>query len=90
VRRLADAEAALITEQVEHEETGRLLQRAEITNAALAEDHARNASIDERIVQLTSLIAEIGIRAPKRRTPQRDGSARRPGRPRTQEAEPFA
>lgn len=90
VRRLDEAEAALITEKVEHEETRRLLLRAETTNTALVEDQARNASIDEKIVQLTSLIAEMGDRTPKRGAPKRSGPASRPGRSGMQDAEPFA
>lgn len=67
VRRLETTEAALSAEKLGHHETSQLLARAEATNTALMADQARNSAIDEKIAQLSSIVAEIGSRTPTRR-----------------------
>ncbi len=61
---LADKEAALASEKIDHDETRRLLEYADQMNALQTEDQARKATIDEQISRLTTLVASMATGHP--------------------------
>lgn len=66
-RRVEELETALVDEKVRVAETQRLLDVAWAETASLRREQSHATVIDARIEQLTSLVADLSVKAPKRR-----------------------
>lgn len=66
-RRLDEAEAALVDGKVRHAETQRLLDIAWAETSTLRREQSHATVIDARIEQLTTLVADLSAKTPKRR-----------------------
>ena len=66
-RRVEELETALVDEKVRVAETQRLLDVAWTETSALRREHSHVTVIDARIEQLTTLVADLSAKTPKRR-----------------------